>query len=155
MKKLALAFLLSTALIAPSAAEAADVTVQVALKTYSGPNAYLAVYVVDANGNYDSTLWVAGTQYRYLGSLRGWAQGFSSAGETSISGISGASVGGGRTLTITATLSDALINAGYKVVIDTAVEHWGEYVAEAGVPLNTGGGSASGSGIVNRLTVSL
>ncbi len=155
MKKLALILLMSTALIAPSAAEAANVTVQVDIKPYSGPGAYLAVYLVDQTGAYKSTLWVAGTHPRYLGALRGWVRGFTGAGENSIAGISGASVGAGRSLKISFNVSDALINAGYKVVVDTAVEHWGEYTAEAAVPLKTGGGSASGQGVVNRLTVSM
>lgn len=155
MKKLAFILLMSTALVAPSAAEAANVTVEVDLKTYSGPNAYLAVYLVDASGTYQSTIWVAGNHFRYLGSLRGWARGFSAAGETSINGISGASVGGGRTLKVSTTLSDALIDAGYKIVVDTAVEHVGEYTADASVPLETGGGSATGQGFVSRLTVSM
>jgi hypothetical protein len=155
VKKLALILLMSTALIAPSAAEAANVSVQVDINSYSGPNTYLAVYLVDGNGNYHSTIWVAGSRLRYLGHLRGWARGFTAAGENSVSGISGASVGGGRTLTVSTTLNDALINAGYKVVVDTAVEGWGEYTGDASVPLNTGGGSASGQGFVNRLTVSM
>ncbi len=155
MKKLALALLLTTALIVPSAAEAANVTVQVDMKAYSGPNAYLAVYLADANGNYNSTLWVAGSNYRWLGSLRGWARGFVAAGETSIDGISGASVGSGQTLQVNATLADTLIDAGYKVIVDTSVEHWGDYPAEASVPLQSGGGSAAGKGFVDLLTVSM
>lgn len=155
MKKLALVLLLSTALIAPGAAEAANVTVELSLKTYSGPNAYLAVYLVDASGNYDSTLWVAGTNFKYLGHLRGWARGFQSSGNTSLNGISGASVGGGRTLKISSTLSDAMIDAGYKIVVDTSVEHWGDYTADASLDLKSTGGTTSGTGFVNRLSVSL
>ena len=155
MKKLALIFLMSTALIAPTAAEAANVTVQVDIKPYSGPSAYLAVYLVDQSGNYKSTLWVAGRHTRYLGALRGWVRGFTGAGQNSIAGISGASVGAGRSLKISSNVSDALINAGYRVVVDTAVEHLGEYTADADVPLKAGGGSASGQGFVNRLTVSM
>lgn len=155
VKKLLIALMLTTALIAPATAEAANVTVEVSLQNYGGPGAYLAVYVVDASGTYKQTLWVAGQKYRYLGALSGWARGFTNAGENSISGISGASVGSGQTLRVGATLSDALIDAGYKVVVDTAVENWGEYAAEASVPLQAGGSSASGQGFVSRLSVSM
>lgn len=155
MKKLALILLLSTALIAPASAEAANVDIAVTLNTYSGPNAYLAVYLVDKNGNYDSTLWLSGTKFKYLGHLRGWARGFQSAGGGNINGISGASVGGGRTLKISSTLSDAMIDAGYRIVVDTSVENWGDYPADASVELKSGGGSASGTGFVNRLAVSM
>ncbi len=155
MKKLALVLLMSTALVAPTVAEAADVTVQVDLTPYSGPAAYLAVYLVDQNGTYDSTLWVAGRHTRYLRSLRGWVRGFTGAGESSVDGISGASVGAGSSLRISSNVSDALIDAGYSIVVDTAVEHWGDYTADAVVPLQTGGGSATGQRFVDRLTVSM
>lgn len=153
MKKLALALMMSAALIVPNAASAANVTVQVDMKSYSGPNAYLAVYLVDGAGNYDSTLWVAGTHYKYLRHLRGWARGFSNAGD-SLDGVSGASVGGGRTLKVSANLADALIDSGYKVVVDTSVEHWGDYTADASADLASGGSTSTGSGFVNRLSVS-
>ena len=154
MKKILLALLMSTALIAPNAAAAATVTVEVDMRSYSGPNAYLAVYLVDSAGNYNSTLWVAGTHTKYLGHLRGWARGFSSSGG-SLDGVSGASIGGGRTLTLTSTLSDALIDAGYKVVVDTSVEHGGDYTADVSAELSSSGASASGTGYVNRLIVSM
>ena len=154
MKKTLLALLLSTALIAPNAASAADVSIEVGLKSYMGPRAYLAVYLVDANGSYDSTIWVAGTHTKYLRHLRGWARGFASSGG-SLDGISGASVGGGSTLKLNTTLSDAMIDAGYKVVVDTSVEHGGDYTGDASADLNSSGASASGSGYVNRLIVSM
>lgn len=151
VKKLALAFLITTALITPAAA--ANATIEVGLNAYRGPNAYLAVYLVDAAARYDSTLWVAGRKFKYLKHLRGWARGFSAAGDR-LDGITGASVGGGQTLRINADLSDALIDAGYRVVVDTSVENWGDYTSDASVGLTSGGASASGSGFVNRLAVS-
>jgi len=54
-----------------------------------------------------------------------------------LNGITGASVGAGRTLTVTADLSDALINAGYKLHIDAASENFRESPSEIVVPLNT------------------
>ncbi len=155
VKKLVFILLVSTALVAPATAEAANVTVKVDLNSYAGPPAYLAVYVVDANGKYDETLWVSGSHYGFLGALRGWARGFSASGAKSLSGISGASVGSGRTLTISTTLSDALINAGYRILVDTAVQYVGAYTGDASVPLQTGGASATGQAFVSRLSVSM
>ena len=91
MKKLLAILLLGTALVAPTAAFAADVTVTATLTNYSGNAAYLAVYVTKPDGSYDSTLWVSGSKQRYLGDLRGWVSALQSAGGTlTLDGITGA-----------------------------------------------------------------
>ncbi len=153
MKKLVCALLLSTALIVPGAAMAKDIAVTVDMKSYRGPGAYLAVYLVDGSGRYQQTLWVAGRKAKYYRHLKGWARGISSAGG-SIDGLTGASVGSGRSLTVRANVADALIDAGYHVVVDASVEDWGEKPRDAAVPL-TNGASASGSGFVRKLSVKM
>ncbi|WP_269581019.1 DUF2271 domain-containing protein [Roseibium sp. Sym1] len=153
MKNLACALLLSTALIAPGAAMAKDVTVTVDMKDYRGPGAYLAVYLVDGAGRYRQTLWVAGGKSKYYRHLKGWARGISSAGGA-IDGLTGASVGSGRTLTVRANVADALIDAGYQVVVDASVEDWGDKPRDAAVPLAPGA-SAGGSGFVRTLSVKM
>ncbi len=52
-------------------------------------------------------------------------------------GVSGASVGSGKTLKVTVELADALIDAGYEIRIDTAVEDLRDNPAELRVPLTT------------------
>ena len=61
-------------------------------------------------------------------------------------GITGASVGSGRTLKVTLDLADALFDAGYQVHIDSAVEDFGEAPSEVVVPLtsNNAGKAVSG-----------
>lgn len=163
MKKIALktsalrtgaaALLFSTALIVPGAAMAKDVAVTVDMKNYRGPGAYLAVYLVDGSGRYQQTLWVSGRKSKYYRHLKGWARGISSAGG-SIDGLTGASVGSGRSLTVRASVADALIDAGYKVVVDVSVEDWGDRPRDASVPL-TNGASAGGGGFVSKLSVKM
>lgn len=154
MKKFVAMLLLATALVAPGAAMARDVTIEATLTPYSGPEAYLAVYVTDADGDYNSTLWVSGHKSKYYGALRGWVAGVSSAGGVNIDGITGASVGSGRTLTVHAELADALIDAGYEIHIDTAVEHGGEYIDDAVIPLSSTPASANGTGYVDSVSIS-
>lgn len=154
MKKFVAMLLLATALVAPGAAMAREVTIEATLTPYSGPEAYLAVYVTDADGNYNSTLWVSGHKSKYYGALRGWVAGVSSAGGVNIDGITGASVGSGRTLTVHAELADALIDAGYEIHIDTAVEHGGEYIDDAVIPLSSTPASANGTGYVDSVSIS-
>jgi hypothetical protein len=82
MKKILATLLLSTALVAPSAAFAHDVTLSAQMTNYSGNAAYLAVYVTKPDGSYDSTLWVSGTKERFLGDLTGWVSALQDSGAT-------------------------------------------------------------------------
>lgn len=155
MKKLAAMLMLATALVAPGAAMAADVAINVQMVRYSGNAAYMAVYLTDAAGAYQSTLWVAGRKTRYFGSLRGWAAGASQDATISFDGISGASVGGGETLTVHANLADTLIDAGYQIHVDTAVEHGGEYTDDAVIELTSTPAVVDGTGFVGKLSVGM
>lgn len=157
MKKIIAALLLCTALVAPAAALAREVTIDAQLVSYSGPAAYLSVYLTKPDGTYDSTLWVSGTKQRYLGELRGWVSAMRDAGATSLSldGITGASVGGGQTLTIKADLADALIDAGYTIHVDTAVEHGGQNTDDAVAPLTSTAQQVNGTGYISTLSVSM
>ena len=156
MKKFLVPLLLCTALIAPAAAMAKEATISTTLTSYSGPEAYLAIYVTKPDGSYDSTLWVAGSKTRYLGDLRGWVSALQGSGATlSLDGITGASVGSGQTLKINVTLADAMIDAGYQIHVETAVEHGGEYPDDVVVPITSGTQQASGAGYVQTLTVTM
>ena len=157
MKKIIATLLLCTALVAPAAAMAREVTIDAKLVNYSGNAAYVAVYLTKADGIYDSTLWVSGTKQRYLGELTGWVSALRNSGATSISldGITGASVGGGQTLTIKADLADALIDAGYVIHVDTAVEHGGAYSDDVVAPLTSAAQQVDGTGYVSTLSVSM
>ncbi len=154
MKKLAAILMLTTALVLPGAVRAADITVQAQMAPYSGNAAYAAVYLTDAAGNYQSTLWVAGYKTRYYGALRGWAQGVRQAGSLNLDGITGASVGSGETLTVHASLADALIDAGYVIHVDTAVEDGGEITDDAVIPLTSAPSTVKGTGYIGTLSVS-
>ena len=155
MKKLAAMLMLATALVAPGMAVARDVTIDTQLVRYSGNAAYLAVYLTDPSGAYHSTLWVSGHKTKYYGALRGWVAGASKAGSINLDGITGASVGGGQTLTVHADLADALIDAGYKIHVDTAVEHGGEYADDAVIDLSSTPATVDGTGYVGKLAVSM
>lgn len=155
MKKLAAMLMLATALVAPGWALAKDVTIEAQMVRYSGHAAYLAVYLTDPAGTYHSTLWVSGQKTKYYGTLRGWVQGVSRAGSINLDGITGASVGGGETLTVHADLADALIDAGYQIHVDTAVENGGEYADDALIQVTSTPATIDGSGYVSKLSVSM
>lgn len=155
MKKLAAMLMLATALVAPAVAMARDVTIETSLVQYSGHPAYLAVYLANPDGSYNSTLWVSGQKSKYFGDLRGWARAASSAGSLNLDGITGASVGGGQTLTVHANLADTLLDAGYQIHVDTAVENGGQYADDAVIPLTSTPATATGTGYVNTIALGL
>ena len=88
MHKLTAALLLGTALATPTVAFAKDIAVDVKMVRFGGYPAYVAVYITNPDGSYNSTLWVSGSKMKYLGALRQWAQGASAVG-VNIDGISG------------------------------------------------------------------
>ena len=138
MKPLLGALALSTALTLPGVAMARPVTFTTELGNYGGNGAYLAFYVTDKSGAYAGSLWMAGGKSKYYRHLSGWYQ--ATAGDTAqIDGITGASVGQGRTLEITLDLADALFDAGYTLHIDAAVEDMRDSPKEVSVPLTAAG----------------
>jgi hypothetical protein len=147
--------MLATALVAPGLAMGREVTIKTTLVQYSGYAAYLAIYLANPDGSYNSTLWVSGQKSRYYGELRGWARAVSSGGSLNLDGITGASVGSGETLTVHANLADTLLDAGYTIHVDSAVERGGQFADDAVIDLTSAPATASGTGYVNTLSLGL
>ncbi|WP_119307405.1 DUF2271 domain-containing protein [Cohaesibacter haloalkalitolerans] len=136
---------LASVVALPAVAEAAPVTFTTTMKNYGGPEAYMVMYVTDASGAYQGSLWMSGGRAKYYRDLRDWARA-TGANPAEVDGITGASVGSGRTLKVTLDLSDALFNAGYQLHIDTAVENMGSAPSEVVVPLDSGNTGKAVSG---------
>lgn len=138
LKSLLAALAVTTALGFPAAAMAKPVTFTTSLNDYGGNGAYLAVYVTDKSGAYAGSLWMAGRKSKYYQHLAGWYQ--ATGGDTAqINGITGASVGSGRTLEVTLDLQDALFDAGYTLHIDAAAEDMRDSPNDVKVPLTSAG----------------
>lgn len=153
MKKIAASLCLAGAIALPSLVHARPVTLTTQMQNYGGNAAYLAFYVTDANGQYQKTLWVAGSKVKYYRNLRDWARG-SGLKASEFDGISGASVGSGRTLKVTVELADALIDAGYEIRVDSAVEDQRDNPADVRAPLTTrdAGKPVPGRGYIKSFT---
>ena len=134
MKKTAVALGLIAAIALPVAAEARPLTLNTTLTNYGGNGAYLAIYLTDAQGKVHSTLHVAAPKAKYHNHLRDWSRG-SAAARRTIDGITGASVGSGQSLKVSVDVADALIDAGYQIRIDSAVEDGRDNPAEIIAPL--------------------
>lgn len=144
---------LAAALALPGVVHARPVVLTTQLQNYGGNGAYLAIYLTDAAGKYKKTLWVAGKKTKYYKHLSAWARG-SGLNAQEFDGVSGASVGSGKALKVTVELADALINAGYEIRVDSAVEDGRDYPAEVRIPLTSAGAAkpAGGRGYVKSLT---
>jgi hypothetical protein len=139
----------------PSLATARQVALEAQLTSYGGDGAYLAIYLTDHAGKFHSTLWVAAPKAKYWRHLRDWYR--ATGGTAKVDGISGASVGAGKTLRVTVELADALLDAGYEIHIDTAVEKMKENPSEVVVPLTSAGKDkpAAGRGYVKSFRYTL
>jgi len=138
MKTVLATLALTTALTLPGLAMARPVTLTTTLNSYGGDGAYLALYVTDQSGAYVGSLWMAGRKSKYHRNLTDWYR--ATGGDPAqINGITGASVGAGRTLELTFDLADALFDAGYTLHIDAAVENMRDSPNEVAVPLTTDG----------------
>ena len=144
------------ALAVPVLAHSRQLTLTTQLKNYGGDGAYLAVYLTDSKGAYARTLWVAGGKAKFYKHLADWNR--LSVGDTKrLAGVTGASVGAGRTLKVTADLADALIDAGYEIRIDAAAEDMRDSPSDIRVPLTTqnAGKLQTGKQYVQTLTFQL
>lgn len=150
--KNALALLaLTTALTVPALASARPVTFTIDMTRYGGDGAYVALYVTDVGGSYAGSLWMAGEKSKYYKHLEGWHR--ATRGDTGqVNGITGASVGSGRTLEITLDLQDAIFDAGYTLHVDAAVEDMRDSPREVSIPLTAQGASATGRFYVNAVS---
>ncbi len=153
MKKIAstTALCLTLALLA-TPAQARPVTITTTMKPYGGDGAYLALYLTNAQGTYSRTLWVSGRKTKYWSHLSGWYRATRGA-PAGVDAITGASIGSGRTLTVTVDIADALINAGYQIRVDSAVEDIADRPAEVVAPLAASGRrqAVAGRGFVQSL----
>lgn len=155
MKFLTPALAAATALAVPSLAHAREVTFEAKLKNYGGDGAYVVLYVTDASGAYQGTIWMAGGKARYYRHLSDWVRA-SGGSYAEVDGITGASVGAGRTLKVSADLADTLIDGGFQVHVDTAVEDMRAFPGDVVTPITSAGNGkpVRGTGYVQSFTYS-
>ncbi len=140
-------------LLAPLAAEARPVRITTTLNAYGGDGAYLAIYLTDKDGKLQKTIHVAGGKAKYYKHLSGWYR--QSGGR--IDGTTGASVGAGRSLTVSADIADALLDAGFEIRVDSAVEKESDVPADARISVtkDSVGKPVSGRGYVKSLAIDM
>lgn len=156
MKRLALAGALSSMLALSSFAQAREINFTTVINNYKGEGVYLALYLVDKDGRYQRTLWVAGKKTKYYKHLSEWARG-SHLKKSEYDGLTGASVLSRQSLMVSSDIPDEMIDAGFEVRIDTAVEDLKDNRADVSIPLTTAGAGKSvpGHGYVASFSYTL
>lgn len=153
MKHMLAGACIAGALVLPGLVHARPVVLTAQLQSYGGNGAYLAFYLTDAAGNYKKTLWVAGSKVKYYRHMSDWARG-SRLNPSEFDGLSGASVGSGKSLKVTVELADTLIDSGYEIRVDSAVEDGRDNPSDARVPLTRQGAGkpVKGRGYIRSFT---
>ena len=77
-----------------------------------------------------------GGKAKYYKHLADWNR-LSAADAKRLAGVTGAKVGAGRSLKVTAEVADALIGAGYEIRVDAAAEDMRDSPSEIRVPLTS------------------
>jgi hypothetical protein len=147
------AVIAAVGLAAPATARPVDIALK--MNSYSGQRAYLAAYVVDPKGQYATSLLIAGSNGNYLAHMDRWYRMIMRAGGK-FDGTTGASIGSGETMKTRVEVPDAMLNAGFTLRVESAVENQNYVPNEAAVELSdaNNGKSVAGSGYVQSMTVS-
>lgn len=143
MKNLAKILLISTAIWLPQIAEARNVTFDLTVKSYTGPGAYVVVYITQPNNQLHSTIWLNSKEEKYLPALLGWHRHALRQG-VRVDGFSGASLGAGKSVKFSVNIPDSLIDTGFKIQVDAAAEDQGMAAKDINVPLTSKGAKTAG-----------
>jgi hypothetical protein len=138
--------------LAPQAVVAAEATMLVQLNDYEGDAAYFSLYLVDPSGRYVRTLWVSGDEERWYAEQPRWWK-YVGRAPQDLDAITGASTKSGDRAVIRFDLEDDILDAGYKVRVDTSVEDQQNHPLDVEAPLETAlqGEKIPGTGYVRYL----
>lgn len=136
MKKIIKILMITTAICLPHLVAARPVTINAQVVPYTGPGAFVVVYLTGPDKKFHSTIWLAYKEEKYLPNLFGWHRHALRAG-MKIDGVTGASVGANSTLTINTDIADGPIDAGYSIHVDAAAEDIGMSAKDISLPLTS------------------
>ncbi|RDC55177.1 DUF2271 domain-containing protein [Pedobacter chinensis] len=106
------------------------------MSNYMGEGAYIAISLINPQGDYEKTMYVLGADKKWYSSLKEWHK-FNTKKPANINAITGASVTGGERTNLTIELEDAKINKGFKLRFESAVEDQKYQPKDVEVPLTT------------------
>jgi len=108
------------------------------MTNYKGLEAYVVVSLIDANGNYEKTLYMMGPDKQWYNGFKEWDKFYKKKKET-LNGITGASIPAGDRSLTTFTIDESKLNKGYKLRFESAVEDKDYFITDVEIPLTTDG----------------
>ena len=129
-------YFLCVVLLALSAQAQNKYKCMVQMTNYSGEAAYMVVSLINPQGSYLKTLHVFGDNSTYYDALKKWYD-FYTAKKEKVDALTGASITQGDRKTIVLDLDNNLLNQGYKLRFESAVEDQYYYTTDAEVPFTT------------------
>ncbi|MEO5893161.1 MAG: DUF2271 domain-containing protein [Ferruginibacter sp.] len=126
------------ALVYPTTARAQSTKYKcmIQMTNYLGEGAYIVVSLINKDDAYTKTLYVLGADKKWYKTLKEWDKAYKKK-PANISAVTGASVSGGDRSVVTLELDNAIINAGYKLRFESAVEDKEYHVKDLEMPLTT------------------
>ncbi|MDX1364744.1 DUF2271 domain-containing protein [Arenibacter latericius] len=106
------------------------------MTNYTGEKAYVAVSLINPEGNYEKTMYIQGDDKEWFPDLKNWWR-FTNSSNENLDAISGATIGNGERNIISLSFKPSQIDTGYKVRFESAVENQEYYSIDAEVDLNT------------------
>jgi hypothetical protein len=88
---------------------------------YSGEGAYVVISLLNQKGDYEKTLYVQGTDDEWYFDISEWWY-FQGKKRANIDAITGATISGGERTISVISIANNVIDQGYKIRFETAVE---------------------------------
>ncbi len=104
-------------------------------KNYPGEGAYIAVSLINNNGGYEQTLYMVGDDEKWYDTIIEWWHQIGK--DTSVDGISGATITPGSRSVIAFDIPENTIDKGYSIRFESAVEDQEYYEKDVEVALTS------------------
>ena len=106
------------------------------MKNYSGEGAYIVISLLNEKGAYEKTLYVQGNDDEWYFDIPEWWK-FQGKKRKNIDAITGATISGGERKISIISISDTIIDKGYKIRFETAVEDQEYHISDVEFDLTT------------------
>lgn len=129
-------FFLGFLAMAFQTSETKTVKCMVQMTNYTGEGAYIAISLINPNGQYEKTVQMLGDDPEWYGELKQWWN-FKKNNKVNIDAITGETLNGGARTVKIFKLQQSKIDHGYKLRFETAVENQKYFVDDLEMELTT------------------
>lgn len=152
MKKIIALFITVLTLMAFNTNDSATYKCMIQMKNYTGEGAYIAISLLNPNGEYKQTLYVQGDDEEWYSDITEWWK-FQGKVRTDIDAITGATISGGNRAITVLKIDNDKINKGYKIRFESAVEDQEYYKDDVEFELTTNNlkGKFEGNGFIRYI----